>query len=102
MNRKMTKFEESHVNRLCANGCWICARYSEWHHWLHGLNGVKISRCHLFGIPLCPEHHRTAKDSVHMMGSEAEFCKLHGLDKQRSIDEVATSLEKRVSGLRLV
>lgn len=40
-----------------------------------------------------------------MMGSEEKFCALHGIDKQRSIDEVAVSLALWVSGrsrIRLV
>lgn len=98
MKRAMNPFEKFHTERMCNAGCWICARYAEWNHWMHGMGGGRITIEHLFGCPLCPEHHRTAKDSVHMMGSEEKFCKHHGIDKQRSIDEVAVSLALWVSG----
>ena len=105
MKRAMTSLESFHINRMVEMGCWITSGPAEYHHWLTNMNGAGITRCHLFGAPLAPELHRLGSQSVHMMGDETKFCELHGIDKQRSLDEASISMELFFTGkpkLRLV
>lgn len=105
MKRAITQLEEFHINRMVGMGCWITRGPAEYHHWLTGMNGFKVTRCHMFGAPFAAELHRLGSQSVHMMGDETKFCEFHNIDKQRSLDEAAISLELFVSGkprLRLV
>jgi hypothetical protein len=105
MNRKMTTFEKFHTDRLIGTGCAICSRPSNWHHFIHGLKGLRITTEHLFGMPLCEKHHQNGPDALHEAADENRWCEDHGVDKNFYIGEVAVSLALWCSGkprLRLV
>ena len=104
MNRKMNKLEMFHADRLVGGGCAICGRPANWHHFTAGLKGLRITTEHLFGMPLCHEHHQ-GDGGVHDHADENKWCEDHGIDKNEYVGEVAVSLALWVSGrsrLRLV
>lgn len=104
MKRAMNPFEKFHVDRLVPSGCAACGTYPcAWHHFTKGLKGLRITKEHLFGCPLCPKCH-TEDKGIHS-GDENKWCEDHGIDKNDYIGEVAVSLALWCSGrtrLRLV
>ena len=71
------RFEcEIHRDYVASIGCLVCHAPATIHHlmhipvWIFTFIGRRDDRK---SIPLCPGHHQKNKDSVHQMGSEAEF-----------------------------
>lgn len=50
------------------------------HHILASCPGKARRRDHWFVVMLCPLHHNMGTNSVHLLGSEALFLKVHGID----------------------
>ncbi len=74
---KASVLEKKHYGRLVENGCLICRRPAEIHHSiLH--NPRRNDRV----FPLCPDHHRNTRDSVHSNGNERAFFKSHGINAE--------------------
>ncbi|MCW7556510.1 Ref family protein [Endozoicomonas gorgoniicola] len=72
MSRKQkTRAEKKHLSDVAALGCIACRRMgygetpAEVHHITSGY-GMGEMRDDLKVIPLCPEHHRTGKDAIHV------------------------------------
>lgn len=57
--------------------CIICGKAAERHHCLGGPNR-KLSTEDGLIIPLCPEHHRTGRNAVHMDGDTAALVHVIG------------------------
>jgi len=60
-----TKLEKDRLNKISQMGCYCCGRPSEVHH-IRSHTGLSIRPSHMKTIPLCPEHHRLGKDSIHL------------------------------------
>lgn len=58
-------------------GCVICGRPAEYHH-----SKCFRRRDHRYGLPLCPEHHRLSKNSVHGCGNERKFFAKYDIDPE--------------------
>lgn len=73
--------ERQHHVRLRAQPCAVpgCNRESILHHVMH-MAGKTRRRDHRFVVPLCPDHHNMGDASVHLLGSEAAFLRVHGVD----------------------
>lgn len=50
------------------------------HHLLSKVAGKKGRRDHWFLVLLCPHCHNMGSQSVHLLGSEGKFKKVHGVD----------------------
>lgn len=57
--------------------CIVCGRPAELHHIFGGPNR-KLSTEDGLIIPLCPEHHRTGRNAVHMDGDTAALVHIIG------------------------
>ena len=71
----MTKDERKYLSRVAELGCIVCRRMgyegtpSEIHHPRIGVGMGKRSS-HYDAIPVCPNHHRHGKDSIHVLGTK--------------------------------
>lgn len=66
------------MGKVAEYGCLVCGRDAEVHHVTS--DGYKrITRSHARVVPLCPEHHRTGRDSVEAL-SHGGFTEVHGID----------------------
>ena len=82
-----TAAEKRHMDHVSSLGCAVpgCANPPVIHH-IMSASGKRRRRDHRFVIGLCPEHHNMGRTSVHMLGSEELFSRVHGVDiVQRSI-----------------
>jgi len=78
--------EKRHMGRVAAMGCLVCCRPAEVHHVTS--DGMKrITRTNQRVVGLCPDHHRTGRDSVENL-SHAGFTKRHGIDLLARADEL--------------
>lgn len=59
----MNKAERERFQRLSEMDCIACGR---WGVEIHHLTDCGRRKGHMFTIPLCPEHHRLGKVSVHL------------------------------------
>ena len=73
---KPTAKDKAHFQKVASLGCIICGGLAEIHHSRDGLGMGQ--RDHSQVYPLCPYHHRHAKDSRH--GSPASFAENYGTD----------------------
>ena len=74
-----TAIERKHMDRVAALGCCVTGRPAVIHH-LMKCPGKRRRRDHRFVVPLAPELHNMGPNSVHMLGSEAKFFEVHGID----------------------
>ena len=79
MEKIMKKAEKEHLTRVAEMGCYVCSRPAEIHHIRHQ-TGLAMRSSHYETIPLCPEHHRFGKVSVHL--GKKEFVKRYGTEQQ--------------------
>ena len=79
MEKLMKKAEKEHLRRVAEMGCYVCSRPAEIHHIRHQ-TGLAMRSSHYETIPLCPEHHRFGKVSVHL--NKKEFVKRYGTEQQ--------------------
>ena len=76
MSKAMTREEKAYVSRAIALGCALCRHLGlgespgEWHHARTGVGAGKRGP-HKRGFPLCPPHHRTSNDALHVCGRRA-------------------------------
>lgn len=61
-------------------GCCVTGRKPVAIHHLMKCPGKVRRRDHRFVVPLIPELHNMGDNSVHMLGSEARFKEIHGVD----------------------
>lgn len=71
--------ERQHLRRVADHGCLVCGRAAVIHH-IMKCPGKQRRRDDRFVAPLCPAHHNMTNDSVHLLGSEAAFMRVHGTD----------------------
>ncbi len=76
--------EGRHLDRVAALGCCVpaCRNEAVIHH-VMSAKGKARRRDHRFVVPLCPEHHNMGRTSVHLLGSEELFYRVHGVDVER-------------------
>jgi hypothetical protein len=75
----MKKAEKEYLNRVAEMGCYVCSRPAEIHHIRHH-TGLAMRSSHYETIPLCPQHHRFGKVSVHL--GKKEFIRRYGTEQQ--------------------
>ena len=73
--------EKLHHARLREKPCAVpgCSNPSILHHIMH-MAGKARRRDHRYVVNLCPHHHNMGNESVHLLGSEAAFLRVHGVD----------------------
>ena len=64
--RVSNKKEKEHLAKVASLGCYVCERPAEVHHIRPKGLGISNRSSHYETIPLCFEHHRTGKDSIHL------------------------------------
>lgn len=94
----MTKDERKYLSRVAELGCCVCRRMgyegtlAEIHHPRAGVGMGKRSK-HYDAIPVCPQHHRHGKDSIHVLGTKG-FPKHWGFTEQDLQDDVKNLLNR--------
>lgn len=73
-----TAAEKRHLARVAAVPCLVCGAAAEVHHVVSD-GYQRLSRDHKRVTPLCPDHHRTGPDAVHVL-SHSGFTARHGID----------------------
>jgi len=69
----MTKAERAYIGKAVALGCALCRNLgygespAEYHHKRTG-TGAGRRASHYEGFGLCPPHHRTSNDAIHVRG----------------------------------
>lgn len=72
----MTKAERAYIGKAVALGCALCRHLgygesmAEYHHRRTGTGAGKRAS-HFDGFPLCPTHHRSGNEALHVMGRKA-------------------------------
>ena len=61
----MKKRDKDRLNKISQMGCFCCGLPAEVHH-IRSHTGFSVRPDHQQTIPLCPTHHRTGKDSIHL------------------------------------
>ena len=61
----MIKADKNRLDKIAQMGCYCCGRPAEVHH-IRSHTGFSLRPNHQQTIPLCPSHHRTGKDSIHL------------------------------------
>ncbi len=81
------------------NWCLLCEKYgsetgtpwrTESAH--SGPHGISQKASDLDSLPLCGRHHRTGKDSYHVLGTK--FFQHHGLDREQIISRLRSEYEE--------
>jgi hypothetical protein len=64
----MKKIEKKHLSKVAELGCIACTKlgYYNTPAEIHHVKRFGEKRNHFNVIPLCPYHHRTSKESVHL------------------------------------
>ena len=75
MAKYKTKSERDYMSRVADLGCICCGQPAELHH-PRKHTGLGLRSSHFDVIPLCPNHHRLGKVSVHL--GKVEFEKRYG------------------------
>ena len=79
MAKYKTKSERDYMSRVADLGCICCGQPAELHHPRSGIGkGQRAS--HFDVIPLCPNHHRNGKVSIHL--GKAQFERTFGTEKE--------------------
>ena len=74
-----------HVARVAGLGCCVCQGPAVVHH-VTELGHGRITRDDRFIVALCALHHNMGNDSIHLLGSNARFFEVHGVDLAREAD----------------
>ena len=61
----MKRSDKDRLNKISQMGCFCCGLPAEVHH-IRSHTGLSLRPDHQQTIPLCPTHHRTGKDSIHL------------------------------------
>lgn len=75
-----TAAERRHMDRVAAMPCLVTGQREVVLHHVMKCPGKRMRRDHRFVVPLTPEMHNMGDQSVHMLGSEARFLEVHGID----------------------
>jgi hypothetical protein len=90
--RSHTKAEEAHLDRLASLGCILCLVKSglfsppQIHHVRTGTGAGRRSS-HFDAIPLCPAHHETGPEALHVLGRK-KFDRYHEITELELLAEV--------------
>ena len=84
IKRKPAK-QPAHVARVAGMGCLVCNGPAVVHH-VTELGHGRITRDDRYIVPLCALHHNMGNDSIHLLGSNARFREVHGIDLARESD----------------
>ena len=93
----ITKAERAYMNRVARLGCILCRRYghhdtpAELHHPRTG-TGAGRRAAHADVIPLCPYHHRSSNEALHVMGRKA-WERHHGITELELLNDTRKALE---------
>ena len=79
MAKYKTKSERDYMSRVADLGCISCGQPAELHH-PRKHTGLGLRSSHFDVIPLCPNHHRLNKVSVHL--GKAQFERTFGTEKE--------------------
>ena len=79
MAKYKTKSERDYMSRVADLGCICCGQPAELHH-PRKHTGLGLRSSHFDVIPLCPNHHRLGKVSVHL--GKAQFERTFGTEKE--------------------
>ena len=78
MKRKPAK-QPAHLARVAEMGCAICRQPACIHH-VNELGHGRVTRDDRNAVGLCAMHHNMGNDSIHLLGSNARFFEVHGID----------------------
>lgn len=84
--------ERRHMDRLAQMGCLVCGANAEIHH-VHSDGFQRLTRTHKRAVPLCPPHHRTGQEAVHVM-SHAGFNAFWWIDLLAEADRLWAESEE--------
>ena len=95
MAKKPNKLERERLQAVADMPCYACyiegrEVAAEVHH-IRSQTGLGLRPSHFASIPLCPEHHRTGKLSVHL--GKVEFEKRYGT-QQEILEKVNREIER--------
>tara|TARA_Y100001938_G_scaffold144766_1_gene220031 strand:- start:727 stop:1065 length:339 start_codon:yes stop_codon:yes gene_type:complete len=79
MAKYKTKFERDYMSRVADLGCICCGQPAELHH-PRKHTGLGLRSSHFDVIPLCPNHHRLGKVSIHL--GKTQFERAFGTEKE--------------------
>ena len=77
--------QPKHVARVAGLGCCVCQGPAVVHH-VTELGHGRITRDDRFIVALCALHHNMGNDSIHLLGSNARFFEVHGIDLAKEAD----------------
>lgn len=77
--------QPAHKNRVAGLGCVVCRGPAVVHHVRERGHGLE-ARDDRYVVPLCSLHHNMGNDSIHLLGSNAKFLEVHGIDLAREAD----------------
>ena len=78
MAKYKTKSEQDYMSRVADLGCICCGQPAELHH-PRRHTGLGLRSSNYDVIPLCPNHHRLGKVSIHL--GKAQFERTFGTEK---------------------
>ena len=95
MKKRPNKIERERLKTISEMPCYACfidgrEMESEVHH-IRTQTGLGLRPSHFATIPLCPQHHRTGKVSVHL--GKVEFEKRYGTQLE-ILEKVNREIEK--------
>ena len=74
-----TKKEKEWMRKVSELDCYCCGSPAEVHH-IRKHTGMGLRPSHFDTIPLCSQHHRTNKDSIHL--GKKLFIKKYGTEQE--------------------
>jgi hypothetical protein len=77
--------QPKHIARVAGMPCLVCHGPAVVHHVRERGHGLE-ARDDRFVTPLCSLHHNMGNDSIHLLGSNAKFLEVHGIDLAREAD----------------
>ena len=91
MAKYKTKSEQDYMSRVADLGCICCGQPAELHH-PRRHTGLGLRSSNYDVIPLCPNHHRLGKVSIHL--GKAQFERTFGTEKDL-LKKVKKGLEEK-------
>ena len=91
MAKYKTKSEQNYMSRVADLGCICCGQPAELHH-PRKHTGLGLRSSNYDVIPLCPNHHRLGKVSIHL--GKAQFERTFGTEKDL-LKKVKKGLEEK-------
>lgn len=82
-----TAEQRRYADFIRSKPCIVCGGESVVHHLMEG------GRSHDRLIPLCPRHHNMGDLSVHMLGSERKFNRVHNVSCRREYERLRREWE---------